>query len=108
MLCVVAAAQADAVPTLLGCLTAASGDVRTVNKSLHIMTSLLAADSSKTAFMRANGANQLTELLSSQSGKEPEVQTPHLAALLALYSTGLASIIKQGTSCHNAAQPICL
>ena len=65
-----AATQADAVATLLSCLTAVSGNPSSVSKSLKVLKSLLATDSSKCAFMRANGASQLADLLSQQSSKQ--------------------------------------
>lgn len=62
-----AAAQADAVATLIGCLTAWPGDASIVTKSLHVLQRLLAVDGSKAAFMRADGASQLANLLSKRS-----------------------------------------
>lgn len=61
-----AATQADAVALLLSCLTAAGGNMRTGSKSLQLMQSLMAVDSSKDAFMRAGGASQLADFLSRQ------------------------------------------
>lgn len=69
-----AATQADAVGLLLRCLTTASsnpkGDPSTVSKSLQVLKCLLAVDSSKVAFARADGASQLADLLSQQSRKQ--------------------------------------
>ena len=65
-----AAAQADAVATLLGCLTASPGHASIVTKTLHVLQCLLAVDGSKAAFMRDDGASQLANLLSKRSGEQ--------------------------------------
>lgn len=71
-----AATQADAVATLLNCLTVVSGDPSVVSKSLQVLKCLLVADSSKFAFMRANGASQLADLQSKQSSKKDAPRMP--------------------------------
>lgn len=71
-----AATQAEAVATLLSCLLAESGDASVVSKSLQVLKCLLATDSGKSAFMRANGASQLEDLLSKQSSKQDASRMP--------------------------------
>lgn len=67
--CPAAAAQADAVATLLTCCTAAVDNPDITSRSLHVLRRLLAVDSSKAAFMRADGASTLAALLTKQSSK---------------------------------------
>ena len=67
--CPAAAAQADAVALLLTCVTATAADAGIISKSLNVLRCLLAVDSSKAAFMQADGADKLVALLSKHSSK---------------------------------------
>ena len=100
-----AATQADAVAVLLRCLTTASndpkGDQSTVSKSLQVLKCLLTVDSSKAAFARGDGARQLADLLSQQSGKQG-------APCIADFATGLSSALSAVTSTCSAKTTIAI
>ncbi|KAL3155515.1 hypothetical protein ABBQ38_011067 [Trebouxia sp. C0009 RCD-2024] len=118
-----AAAQADAVAMLLTCCTAAEDNLDITSRSLHVLRLLLAVDSSKAAFMRADGASKLAALLTQQSSSAQLIEDVALVAEAAakkhednkcsLVDSGCASQLVEGlrteevAASSSAVQAVC-